>query len=154
MLQGPPGEPGPRGEPGAKGDTGNAGPQGAPGDTGDAGEQGPKGDQGPQGEPGEQGPKGDAGQTGPAGPGLPTDGTDGQVAIKDGLDDFSVRWGDLTAGDVGAVPLTGGTMVGDLVAADTAFEIAGIRNIIISDQELVAGVSILPTGTIQLTYEM
>lgn len=111
-LQGPKGDPGETGPQGSKGDPGETGPQGPKGDPGETGPQGPKGDtgetgpQGPKGDPGEtgpQGPKGDPGETGPQGPAggvNSVNGKSGEVS--------------LSAGDVGAMPVSGGSFTGKI----------------------------------------
>ena len=43
---------------------------------------------------------------------LPSGGTDGQVLIKDGSGDYSVKWGEFISGEY--LPITGGTLTGDL----------------------------------------
>lgn len=83
-----------------RGDTGETGPQGPKGDTGETGPQGPKGD---PGETGPQGPKGDPGETGPQGPAggvNSVNGKSGEVS--------------LSAGDVGAMPVSGGSFTGKI----------------------------------------
>lgn len=95
--------------------------------------------QGPKGEPGIQGPAGAEGPQGPQGPageGVPAGGTAGQVLTKKSDADYDAEWveapeggvtsfngragaiipqeGDYTAEQVGALPLSGGTMSGNI----------------------------------------
>lgn len=95
--------------------------------------------QGPPGEQGEQGPIGATGPQGPQGPageGVPSGGTAGQVLTKKSDADYDAEWveapeggvtsfngragaiipqeGDYTAEQVGALPLSGGTMSGSV----------------------------------------
>lgn len=91
-----------------------------------------QGPQGEQGEQGIQGPAGIEGPQGPAGEGVPAGGTAGQVLTKKSDADYDTEWveapeggvtsfngragavipqdGDYTAEQVGALPLSGGTM--------------------------------------------
>lgn len=95
--------------------------------------QGPKGEQGLQGPAGLEGPQG---PQGPAGEGVPSGGTAGQVLTKKSDADYDAEWveapeggvtsfngragavipqdGDYTAEQVGALPLSGGTMNGSV----------------------------------------
>ena len=95
--------------------------------------QGPKGEQGLQGPAGLEGPQG---PQGPAGEGVPSGGTAGQVLTKKSDADYDAEWveapeggvtsfngragtvipqeGDYTAEQVGALPLSGGTMSGSV----------------------------------------
>lgn len=52
-----------------------------------------------------------------------------------------------------ALKLTGGTMTGNLVAANPAVETQAVRNIYAGTTDLTPGVSALPTGVIYLVYE-
>ena len=95
-----------------------------------------QGQQGEQGEQGIQGPAGIEGPQGPAGEGVPAGGTAGQVLTKKSDADYDTEWveapeggvtsfngragavipqdGDYTAEQVGALPLSGGTMSGSV----------------------------------------
>lgn len=95
-----------------------------------------QGPQGEQGEQGIQGPAGIEGPQGPAGEGVPAGGTAGQVLTKKSDADYDTEWveapeggvtsfngragavipqdGDYTAEQVGALPLSGGTMSGSV----------------------------------------
>lgn len=95
--------------------------------------QGPQGEQGLQGPAGLEGPQG---PQGPAGEGVPSGGTAGQVLTKKSDADYDAEWveapeggvtsfngragtvipqeGDYTAEQVGALPLSGGTMSGSV----------------------------------------
>ncbi len=115
-IQGLPGEQGPKGDQGIqgpKGDKGDTGPQGPQGLKGDPGVQGPQGEQGPQGVQGAAGPKGDTGAAGKSAYQQAVDagytGTEAAfyaalVSLKDGP----------------FLPLSGGTMAGDLKLAESA----------------------------------
>ena len=95
--QGPQGVPGPAGDTGA---TGPQGPQGVAGPIGATGPQGPQGPQGLTGATGPQGPQGPAGTTSWSGlTGVP-------AGFADGTDDIGL-------------PLTGGTLTGDLAVGGT-----------------------------------
>lgn len=53
-----------------------------------------------------------------------------------------------------ALPLSGGTMTGTLIAVEDAdVTVSQVRNIYATDTDLTAGTSELPTGTICLVYE-
>jgi hypothetical protein len=88
---GPKGDKGDTGDQGPKGDTGDTGPTGPKGDTGDTGPTGPKGD---TGDTGPTGPKGDTGDTGPAGPGVPDNGVEGQILVKQSSTAYDAEWQD------------------------------------------------------------
>jgi hypothetical protein len=134
---GPAGETGPQGPKGDTGDTGAQGPQGL------TGLQGLPGDTGPQGPQGDTGPKGDTGDTGPQGPtgpqpALGAAGTGPTVALasddptttnartptahaathtEGGSDPVTVTQDQVTGladALAGRLPLTGGTLTGDL----------------------------------------
>lgn len=173
-AQGPKGEPGADGAQGPKGDTGPAGKDGAQGPQGlpgADGAQGPKGDTGPAGEPGAQGPKGDKGETGPQGemgpkgdkgdtgsPGPPGKSAY-QVAAEGGYLGTEAQFNEALAGVAGttakadaALPKTGGTMTGNLVAANPAAGALGVAN-----QVYVAGdaaIGTQPNGTTVFRYEV
>ncbi|MDR0897829.1 MAG: collagen-like protein [Oscillospiraceae bacterium] len=132
MLQGIPGERGEKGE---------------PGEPGEAGERGEKG------EAGETGAQGIPGQAGAPGAGLPTGGTTGQVPRKSSNANYATAWHTLTAADVSALPISGGTMTGALVTANTAIGTAAARNITIQTADLTAGSSALATGRVVIVYE-
>jgi len=90
---------------------------GTPGPAGPEGPEGPKGDPGPQGPKGEQGPQGERGPQGPIGQGVPPGGGAGQVLAKRTAGDYDAQWVDPPAGGgagEGALPLTGGTLSGNL----------------------------------------
>lgn len=98
--QGPIGFTGPKGDTGATGATGPQGPQGVAGPIGATGPQGPQGPQGLTGATGPQGPQGPAGTTSWSGlTGVP-------AGFADGTDDIGL-------------PLTGGTLTGDLAVGGT-----------------------------------
>lgn len=107
--------------------------------------------QGPPGEQGEQGPIGATGPQGPQGPageGVPAGGTAGQVLTKKSDVDYDAEWveapeggvtsfngragaivpqaGDYTAEQVGALPLSGGTMSGDINISGTNVGIVSV----------------------------
>lgn len=102
--------------------------------------------QGPPGEQGEQGPIGATGPQGPQGPageGVPAGGTAGQVLTKKSDADYDAEWveapeggvtsfngragavipqeGDYTAEQVGALPLSGGTMEGVIIFPNATY---------------------------------
>lgn len=103
--------------------------------------QGPQGEQGLQGPAGLEGPQG---PQGPAGEGVPSGGTAGQVLTKKSDADYDAEWveapeggvtsfngragavipqdGDYTAEQVGALPLSGGTMSGSVNFNNSACE--------------------------------
>lgn len=58
-----------------------------------------------------------------------------------------------TADDVGALPISGGTMKGKLVANASDVSVAQVRNIKAGTTDLTAGASQLETGTIYFVYE-
>ena len=122
---------GPKGEKGDKGDIGPQGEQGIQGPTGPQGETGAKGPQGIQGVQGKQGAIGPEGPQGPAG----VKGTDGksayQIAVEAGYTGTETAFNaalfnlpshiaarnnphDVTAAQVDALPLSGGTLTGNL----------------------------------------
>ena len=80
---------------------------------GDVGQQGPKGDKGEMGEKGDTGPKGDPGPTGPIGPQGPKGDPGGVTSVNGKTGVVNV-----TSEDVGALPLTGGTLTGTLNVGD------------------------------------
>ena len=157
--RGPQGEPGEMGPPGPAGQDGAAGPQGAagaagpagangaPGAKGDTGAQGPAGaastvpgPQGPTGATGPQGPKGDTGATGPSGSGgTPSDATpliNGTAAP--GTSALYTRGDHVHPTDTsraaasalaGYLPLTGGTLTGNLTVKALAGS-PGVINIV------------------------
>ena len=125
---------GDKGDTGAQGETGPEGPQGP---QGVQGEQGPQGATGPQGEIGPVGPQGEQGIQGPEGPQGPAGvkGTDGKSAYSSAVDggytgneaNFNAALAGVpahiasksnphgvTAAQVGALPLAGGTLTGNL----------------------------------------
>ena len=115
-IQGLPGEQGPKGDQGAqgpKGDKGDTGPQGPQGLKGDPGVQGLQGEQGPQGVQGVAGPKGDAGAAGKSAYQQAADAgyTGTEAAFYAAL---------VSMKDAPFLPLSGGTMAGDLKLADSA----------------------------------
>lgn len=61
-----------------------------------------------------------AGAPGKDGTGIPAGGTAGQVLAKKTDADQDVQWKTLTAADVGALPVTGGTLTGDLIINPSA----------------------------------
>lgn len=104
--QGKRGAAGPIGDPGVQGPDGYTGPKGERGDRGlpgITGAVGPKGDKGLSGTDGAKGATGNTGAkgaTGDSGPGFPAGGTNGQVVIKQGTQDYTFRWADFLAGDM------------------------------------------------------
>jgi hypothetical protein len=61
----------------------------------------------------------------------------------------------ITPANIGAVPTSGGTMTGTLVAGGTQnLATAQVRNIIASTTDLTPGVSALATGTLYIVYEV
>lgn len=136
-MKGDKGEPGPAGPQGAKGDTGAQGPQGPKGDTGAQGPQGPRGlqgiqgipgdvgapgetgPQGPKGDTGAQGPQGETGAQGPQGPQGPI-GLTGPQGPAGGVTSVNGMTGEvnLTAQSLGALPVNGGTMRGNIIFSD------------------------------------
>jgi hypothetical protein len=134
---GPPGPTGPTGPQGTQGNPGATGAQGPKGDQGDPGATGATGATGPAGAAGAQGPQGNpgpTGATGPAGPGVPTGGSTGQVLAKNSATDYDTHWiaqsggiadapsdgksyGRLNAAWTQVLPITGGTLTGNLSLA-------------------------------------
>lgn len=122
---------------------GPAGPQGATGPTGPqgpAGATGPQGIKGDTGDTGAQGPKGDTGAQGPAGPGLPSGGTAGQVAVKASVTDYDTQWQDLPKGKR-AARFTVGTSTAGWTAADVDFLCDGTGDQV----EINAAITALPS---------
>jgi hypothetical protein len=104
---GPQGTPGPRGGQGPEGPPGPSGPQGLVGPAGPQGVRGPIGEKGDQGE---QGDKGDQGATGDTGPPSFPDAPPGRT------------YGRLNEDWIPVLPLTGGTLDGDLtISGSTRF---------------------------------
>jgi hypothetical protein len=109
---------GPRGPQGADGEQGPVGFQGPQGDNGTDGKQGPRGPQGPQGEKGEVGVKGD---TGPKG----EDGAQGEQGFQGPAGPVTreqveeVLTGNVTSHTHEYLPLSGGTMTGDILVNPT-----------------------------------
>ena len=113
---------------GEKGDTGEQGPQGIQGiqgPKGDTGEQGPQGIQGPQGVQGPEGPQGPAGVAGADGKSAYQTAVEAgyagtETAFNEALKDAPGHIANkdnphgVTAKQVGALPLTGGTLSGNL----------------------------------------
>lgn len=117
--------------------------------------------QGPQGEQGIQGPAGIEGPQGPAGEGVPAGGTAGQVLTKKSDADYDAEWveapeggvtsfngragavipqeGDYTAEQVGALPLSGGTMNGHIKMNSNS--IAGVSSISLNTGGALAFIS-------------
>lgn len=139
-MKGEKGEPGPAGPPGPKGDTGPRGPkgetgkqgprglqgiQGIPGDVGAPGEPGP---QGPRGETGAQGPQGETGAQGPQGPQGPI-GLTGPQGPAGGVTSINGMTGDvnLTAQSLGALPVNGGTMRGNIIFGNPLVNNPGLQ---------------------------
>ena len=127
----------PKGDKGDMGAQGETGPEGPQGPQGVQGEQGPQGATGPQGEIGPVGPQGEQGIQGPEGPQGPAGvkGTDGKSAYSSAVDggytgneaNFNAALAGVpahiasksnphgvTAAQVGALPLAGGTLTGNL----------------------------------------
>lgn len=120
--------------------------------------QGPKGEQGLQGPAGLEGPQG---PQGPAGEGVPSGGTAGQVLTKKSDADYDAEWveapeggvtsfngragavipqdGDYTAEQVGALPLSGGTMNGHIKMNSNS--IAGVSSISLNTGGALAFIS-------------
>ncbi len=109
--KGDPGPTGPKGDPGAAGARGATGPAGSKGDPGAAGPKGDTGSIGPIGLTGPVGPKGDPGPIGPKG-----DPGTGTVDTVNGKTGPAVQ---LTAVDVGALPVTGGRIDGGNLQMDS-----------------------------------
>jgi len=127
-IQGPQGEQGPIGE---------QGPVGVQGLSGLQGEPGPQGIQGVQGAAGSQGPQGPQGQSADA---YSRSESNALFAAKTDL--------------AGKLALTGGSMAGPLVAqSNSNYDVAQVRNTIISDVDLTPGVSALESGTLYFVYE-
>lgn len=139
-MKGEPGEPGPAGPQGPKGDTGPQGPkgetgaqgprglqgiQGIPGDVGAPGETGP---QGPKGDTGPQGPQGETGAQGPQGPQGPI-GLTGPQGPAGGVTSINGMTGEvnLTAQSLGALPVNGGEMRGNIVFANPLVNKPGLQ---------------------------
>lgn len=120
--------------------------------------QGPQGEQGLQGPAGLEGPQG---PQGPAGEGVPSGGTAGQVLTKKSDADYDAEWveapeggvtsfngragavipqdGDYTAEQVGALPLSGGTMNGHIKMNSNS--IAGVSSISLNTGGALAFIS-------------
>jgi hypothetical protein len=133
---GPKGDTGLTGAQGPKGDTGSQGPAGTAGATGATG---PQGDPGPAGAQGPKGDKGDTGAQGPAGdPATATPlgaaGAGATIALRSTdpsttnsrtptthKTSHATGGGDaLTAADIGALPVAGGTISGNLAVSGYA----------------------------------
>ena len=151
---------------GPQGDTGPQGPQGIQGETGPQGPQGPKGDPGDTGATGAQGPKGDTGAAGAAatinGVNALTLTTDGSITLSQsggtatlGATAQSVGAAPaahasstsnphaVTAAQVGALPITGGTMTGNIgISAGKSIEFLEVGGSLTTDSA---------TGTIHFT---
>ena len=121
-VLGPQGEAGPQGPQGPKGDTGDTGPQGPKGDPGEQGTQGPTGPQGEQGEAGKDATiNGVNALTVETGDGLEAEMSGGVYRLKlAGGSDMAAHIArtanphEVTAEQVGALPLSGGTMTGSV----------------------------------------
>lgn len=158
IISGLPGPKGEQGEQGPIGPQGEAGPQGIQGEQGPKGDQGTQGEMGPVGPKGDKGDKGDTGPAGPSSGitalGELTDVADdvtssaaeGEVLTfkggiwsaeaptgsSGGVTSVNGETGDviIDANDVGALPITGGTITGALeVSADgTGFKVTRFFN--------------------------
>lgn len=94
------------------------GEQGPPGPQGEPGEPGPPGPQGDPGEPGPPGPQGDPGKQGEQGPPGPK-GDPGETPDISGL-----------------LPISGGSMTGDLIAkSNIVIGVRAVRNVIYLNSE-------------------
>lgn len=77
-------------------------------------EDGTDGAPGAQGPAGTNGTNGTNGAQGPAGPGVASGGSTGQALVKNSSTNYDTTWKTLTASDVGALPISGGTLTGNL----------------------------------------
>ena len=116
---------------------------------GPQGEPGPRGESGKQGVQGEAGPKGEAGSQGPPGP---------QGERGEGVDAYEKSEADARFATHGQLaerlPLTGGSLAGALHAqANISYAAGQVRNIILSTDEHVPGVSPLENGALYFVYE-
>lgn len=118
-LQGPTGPQGPQGPQGVQGETGPEGKQGKQGPQGIQGVQGPQGETGPEGP---QGPAGVSGQNGKSAftAAVEAGYTGTETAFNEALSNVPGHIAnknnphEVTAEQVGALPLTGGTMTGPI----------------------------------------